>query len=358
LATCLLLAGCKSQYDDQKLTAAVQSQLSEDTALTGQPIQTSVQNGVVHLGGTVANDAQRVLAARDAASVKGVQRVVNSIGLGTPQSGDPTVAVVTPPPAQIPTSGPTNLPPQSPPTHKTTPQQTITPPTYNTAPPSSAPIERVPPPPSQPQQPTYTPPPPPPAPTFHTYTLPAGSTIPVRVTQTLDSASTQAGSSFSGTVASDVLSDGVVVIPAGSNVSGLVIDVKDAAHFKGSSSLSVGLSTINRRGDRLSVTTEPYIVQGKGRGANTAEKVGGGAAVGAILGGIFGGGKGAAIGAAAGGGAGAGANAITRGQQVQIPSESIVRFRLSDSVSVRVRDGGDRGGNTDPTLQHHNPSQK
>jgi len=95
-------------------------------------------------------------------------------------------------------------------------------------------------------------------------------------------------------------------------------------------------------------------VEGKGRGKNTAEKTGGGAAVGAILGGIFGGGKGAAIGAAAGGGVGAGANAVTRGQQVQIPSETVVRFKLSGPVTVRARaDGGKHEDNGDPTLQHH-----
>jgi hypothetical protein len=112
--------------------------------------------------------------------------------------------------------------------------------------------------------------------------------------------------------------------------------VQEAAHYKGSSLLTVELTSINRRGEKLAITTEPYSVEGKGRGKNTAEKVGGGAAVGAILGGILGGGKGAAIGAAAGGGVGAGANTITRGEQVQIPSESLIRFRLTNSLALKV----------------------
>ena len=206
-----------------------------------------------------------------------------------------------------------------------------------------APVERT-----APVQQTYVPPPvqqapPPPAPTFKTVTVASGEALSVRVTQTLDSASTQQGASFSGVIARDVLVDGLVAIPAGSAVSGHVDDVKDAAHFKGSASITVSLASITRRGDHIPVTTDPYTVQGKGRGTNTAEKVGGGAAVGAILGGIFGGGKGAAIGAAAGGGTGAGVNAVTRGQQVQIASESVVRFTLQTPVTVRVRtDGGDR----------------
>ena len=78
-----------------------------------------------------------------------------------------------------------------------------------------------------------------------------------------------------------------------------------------------------------------------GISAAAAAIVGGGAAVGAILGGILGGGKGAAIGAATGGGVGAGANAVTRGQQVQIPSETLIRFRLTNPVSLRVNASGE-----------------
>jgi hypothetical protein len=131
----------------------------------------------------------------------------------------------------------------------------------------------------------------------------------------------------------------MVVLPQGTGVTGHVDAAQDAAHYKGSSLLTISLNAITRRGDRIQVATEPYTKEGEGRGKNTAEKVGGGAAVGAILGGIFGGGKGAAIGAAAGGGVGAGANTVTRGQQVQIPSETVVRFKLSDPIIVHVTTG-------------------
>jgi hypothetical protein len=130
--------------------------------------------------------------------------------------------------------------------------------------------------------------------------------------------------------------------------------VQDAAHFKGSSLLTVSLSSISRKGERIDVATEAYTKQGEGRGKNTAEKVGGGAAVGAILGGIFGGGKGAAIGAAAGGGVGAGANGVTRGQQVQIPSETVVRFKLSDPIIIHVTNGLNSSDTYGPGLERRN----
>jgi hypothetical protein len=56
--------------------------------------------------------------------------------------------------------------------------------------------------------------------------------------------------------------------------------------------------------------------------------------LGAIIGGIAGGGKGAAIGAAAGGGAGAGVQILTKGQQVKVPSETLLEFRLQQPVTV------------------------
>ncbi len=336
-------AGCKSTppISDAALAEQVGSAISGDTALTGQPIQVAVQGGVATLTGSVDNSASRSLAARDAAAVQGVSKVVNSITL----AGAATAVVTTPPPP-----APEPLPALK---QREVLRQSPPPPAHQ-----AAPIERPqqqayynPPPPPQPQ-PEPQPAPAPPPPSFKVVTIASGDSIPVRVTQTLDSASTQPDTTFSGVVASDIIVNGVVAIPAGAAVSGHVDAVRDAAHFKGSSLLTVSLTSINRRGEHIAITTDPYSVQGKGRGANTAEKTGGGAAVGAILGGIFGGGKGAAIGAAAGGGVGAGSNAVTRGQQVQIESESVVRFHLSSPITVKVRtDGGDR--REDNGLQQH-----
>ena len=327
----LAFAGCKSSapaVNDAALTEKIQGTLTSDSAIAGESIQVSVQAGVATLTGSVANDAERTLAARDAAGVAGVVKVVNDIGLNTALTVPPPAA---PPPAPVPllSSAPARIK-QAP-----EPVKPLPPPPHQPAPIERPPQADNPPPPAPAPAPEPAPVPPPP--TYKTVTVASGESIPVRMTQTLDSASTQPDTTFSGVVAADIMVDGLVAIPAGATVSGHVDDVKDAAHFKGSSLLTVSLVGITRRGEHLEVSSEPYTVSGKGRGANTAEKTAGGAAVGAILGGIFGGGKGAAIGAAAGGGAGAGANAITRGQQVQIESETVVRFHLSAPITVKVR---------------------
>jgi outer membrane lipoprotein SlyB len=86
----------------------------------------------------------------------------------------------------------------------------------------------------------------------------------------------------------------------------------------------------------VSLTTESYTQSAAGRGKNTAKKVAGGGAVGAFIGALAGGGKGAAIGTLAGAAAGAGAQGVTRGQQVQIHTETLLDFRQQSPVTVTV----------------------
>jgi outer membrane biosynthesis protein TonB len=340
-AVALSFAGCKKATpppDDAALNSAVQSRLSGDSALQSEPIQASVQNGVATLNGTVSSEAARSLAAADAAQVAGLKTVVNNLTIQqpAPQPAPQAATEAAPPPVSARKKEPEKKKRPEPVKH------------------SLAPIERMPPtetaqaaPPPQPPPPTARPA----APAFQEVTVPAGTALPIRVTQTLDSATTQQGESFSGTTASDIIIDGLVAIPQGTAVSGRVDAVQEAGHFKGNSLLTVELTGLRRHGESVALSTEPYSVAGKGRGKNTAIKTGGGAAVGALLGGIFGGGKGAAIGAAAGGGLGAGSNAITRGEQVQIPSESLVRFRLTNSLSLRVSTNNRRSTSANPNLQ-------
>jgi hypothetical protein len=357
LGATLSLAGCKSAppTDDAALTAALQARIAADGAISAEPIKSSVQKQIATLNGNVSSEAARSLAAADAAQVAGIKTVINNL---TVQAPAPVVAAeATPPPAPPPPApAPVAPKPKAPaaPKPKSAPivRQTPPPPAETPAPEVAAAAS---PPPPQPIAEAPLPPVPPPPPAFRNITLTPGTTIPIRITQTLDSATTQQGETFTGTIASDIVTDGVVVIRTGASVTGRVVAVQEAAHYKGSSLLTIELTSINRHGEKLTVNTDPYSVKGKGRGANTAEKVGGGAAVGAILGGIIGGGKGAAIGAAAGGGAGAGVNTVTRGEQVQIPSETLIRFNLTNTLAVKVPTSG---GETEspaaaPALQQH-----
>jgi hypothetical protein len=329
LTTALLFgAGCKKEQTaeqrartDQQIGNDVQAKVSAESALNGQNIQVAVVNGIATLSGTANDDASRALAGNDAGSVDGVKTVVNNLTVQAPKQA---AAPVAPPPPvsdrerrrkereekrQVAQATP---PPAPAPAPEPPPQQT----------PDPAPA------------PVPAPPPPPPQPVAKTVTIPAGTIVPVRISDDLSSKTAQPNQTFHGSLAGDLIADGMVAVPHGASIVGRVVDAKDAAHFKGSSLLSIELTQINTRNRQIPVVTEAYQKEGTGRGKNTAEKTGGGAALGAIIGALAGGGKGAAIGAVAGGGAGAGVNAITRGQQVEIQPETLINFKLQSPITV------------------------
>ncbi len=84
--------------------------------------------------------------------------------------------------------------------------------------------------------------------------------------------------------------------------------------------------------------TGEYSLSGSSRGATTAKRVGTGAAVGAVIGAIAGGGRGAAIGAGVGAGAGTAVQVMTKGEQVHVPSETLLEFVLQQEVRLPVAD--------------------
>ncbi len=127
-----------------------------------------------------------------------------------------------------------------------------------------------------------------------------------------------------------------MIVPAGAPATLQIQSVQAAGRIKGSSELSVRVTSIEYRGKTYEVNSSVYADAGNARGKQTAVKTGVGAAAGAIIGAIAGGGKGAAIGSAAGGGAGFGWNALTHGQQVKIPSETILTFRLAAPLTLAL----------------------
>jgi len=127
------------------------------------------------------------------------------------------------------------------------------------------------------------------------------------------------------------------VIPAGSRAELMIrqISTGGAVH---SPELALDLDSVVINGKRHRVVTSDVDEsnrKGIGKNRRTAEFLGGGAAIGALLGGIFGGGKGAGIGAAAGGGGGFLTQVFTRGKQVRIPAESVMRFRLEKPLVLQ-----------------------
>jgi len=165
-------------------------------------------------------------------------------------------------------------------------------------------------------------------------TIPAGQSLLVRMIDGVDSSKNHVGDIFHASLETDLMVNDTIVARKGTDVYGRLAEAKEAGHLSGSSELQLELTRLVIDGKDYPIVSSDYSLKGKGRGSNTAKKVGGGAVAGAIIGAIAGGGKGAAIGAGVGSAAGAGVQVFTRGQQVKVPSETLLEFRLQQPATV------------------------
>jgi hypothetical protein len=168
-------------------------------------------------------------------------------------------------------------------------------------------------------------------------TIPAGTRISVRTIDTIDSSNNLVGDRFEASLAEPLTLDGKVLVEEDALVYGRLTESKESGTFAGKSELRLELTGIVVNGKMVPVVTGEYEVSGKSRGASTAKRTIGGAALGAIIGAAADGGQGAAIGAGVGAGAGAGSEIITRGDRVKVPSETLIDFTLQQDVSIQTR---------------------
>lgn len=179
-----------------------------------------------------------------------------------------------------------------------------------------------------------------PAMTAEVDTVRRGTEITIRTDERIDVRDWDRGRIYRGEVARDVFAtDGDVAFPRGAPAELIVRRGPNG-------DMIVDLESINVNGRRFMIDTtgEAYATrerEGIGQNRRTAKYVGGGAIIGSIIGAIAGGGKGAAIGAAAGAAGGAGAQVLTRGHEVRVPPETLLTFRLDQSL--RYVEGPDNG---------------
>jgi outer membrane lipoprotein SlyB len=173
--------------------------------------------------------------------------------------------------------------------------------------------------------------------TVSNVTVPAGTAISVRTNEAVDSRNASEGQTFSAAVVDDVKgSSGEILIPKNSNAQ-LVIRKVATGGTTGSPELTLDLNSVTVNGRNYIVSTADVNKQGNsgiGKNKRTAEMVGGGAVLGTLLGAIAGGGKGAVIGAVAGAAAGGTAQVLTKGKEVKVPAETVLKFQLDQPVTL------------------------
>lgn len=164
--------------------------------------------------------------------------------------------------------------------------------------------------------------------------IPAGTHIAVTTHRSLGSKISDAGETFTATVARPVEVNGQVLIPRGARASGTVVEARPLGRFKGGAYLELRLETVSVNGGRYQIRSNGLERVEKGKGKRSAGFIGGGAGLGAIIGGIAGGGKGALIGGLVGGGAGTAGAGLTGKKNIYIPAETTLTFRLTRAVHI------------------------
>ena len=165
-------------------------------------------------------------------------------------------------------------------------------------------------------------------------TVPAGTTMLIRMVDTVDSSKNPVGSKFTARLETNLEVAGRLVAPQGTTVHGQLVAAKQAGRMAGKSELQLQLADIVINGTAYPVLSSDYQAKGKSSGGRSAKRVLGGAGLGAVIGGIAGNaGMGAAIGAVSG----TTLALVQKGDKVQIPSETLLEFKLQQPASLPVK---------------------
>ncbi len=168
-------------------------------------------------------------------------------------------------------------------------------------------------------------------------TLPEGTALHVVLDQSLSSGTSRSGDEFEATVSEPIVVDGKTVIPKDAHAKGRVVDAKSSGRLHSPARLEITLTSVEAGGKWYDIDTSDAGRTGKNHNKHNLVFIGGGAAGGALLGGLIGGGKGALIGSAVGAGGGTAAAAATGKQEVSLPAESHLAFRLAKPVTISVK---------------------
>lgn len=173
-------------------------------------------------------------------------------------------------------------------------------------------------------------------PKARTITIPAGTPLLIRMISSVDSSKNRIGDYFHASLETALVVEDTVLAPRGADVYGKLANAKAAGKISGAPELTLELTGVRIGENVVQISSTNYDVVGKGRGKQSAGRIGGGAALGAIIGGIAGGGTGAAIGAGVGAAAGTTVQLATHGEKIKIPSETLLEFKTEQPVDAPI----------------------
>jgi len=172
-----------------------------------------------------------------------------------------------------------------------------------------------------------------PAPSYREVTIPSGTTLSLSLTSAVASDTSRVEDAVRGKLAKPIIVAGTTVAPAGSGLTGSIIDAKESGRVKGKASVAFRFDRIVVRGESHTIQTARIFREAASSTKSDVKKGAVGAGAGALIGGIAGGGSGAAIGAGIGG---AGTVLATKGKEVKLPAGTTVGTRLTAAMKVLV----------------------
>jgi hypothetical protein len=373
------------QRTDGQIEMDVVRALDAEQTLKNDLITAATIESEVTLAGTVTSDVSKKLAESIVAKVPGVTKIHNNLTVGDPQQAQNEL----PQPAADPNddgpqtaanaqagNGPDSAYPQDYPQTGQMPQQQGQYPQSSGYPqtggyPQQGQQGQYPTPYPQ-RRPQYGNPYPPeyrqPAQQYRQatgpVTIPNGTFLQVRTLEPVTSKRARDGEPVQFTLISDVTYGGVLAIPRGAVLHGVVTESHQpgSGRLSGSSVLALQLTSLDLGGQTYQLASDEFRVKGPNKAGQTVGNAVGAGLVGTIIGCAVGRGVGCAVGAAAGVGAGTAASAASSGPGVWIPAEALVSFRLQAPLTVnpvsqeeasRLAQGLYPGG---PSLYQRGPS--
>ena len=310
VAVGILFAACTKAKPDSQIATDVKAQFFSDRDLKSRDILVSSQNGEVTLLGKVQSPEEKLRAMELARQVAGVARINDELQIEPPPQVT-TAAAVEPP----------RVVEEPKPVARSRRPRRSAPAPIATAPPAPASAPGL----AEPVRPHA-----------QQFTVNPGTIITVRLIDSIDTTRNRPGDIFHASLDAPLVSGDQVVVPRGAEVIGRLVQVKSAGRISGRSEISLELTQITVAGKEYPLQTATMEEQGASRGKRSAAVIGGGAGLGALIGAVAGGGKGAAIGAGVGAATGTVAQGVTKGQQIRLPSETRLDFRLLEPLTLTL----------------------
>jgi hypothetical protein len=175
---------------------------------------------------------------------------------------------------------------------------------------------------------------------FLEVTIPVGTTLPVTLDDAVSSNGSRVDEPVRAHLTRSITVDGVVALPAGTELTGAVVDAERSGKVKGRARVAIKFDSLRSADTKETVGIRATEVSATAKSGvkKDATKVGIAAGIGAGVGALLGGGKGAAIGAGVGGGGGTAYVMSERGDEVGLGRGAAVSVKLVEPLKVRVKE--------------------